>query len=100
MCDEAKIQALIERQLAAMHAMQSGVAVDLQHNPSSGTPKHLRVGVNSSLVGLAALGALLMKKGLITEEEYHTALAEGMEEEQRRYEELLSKRFGRPVSLG
>lgn len=94
-----ELEALNARYLAAMHAVQSGVAMDLQHDPASGTPKHLRVGVNSALVNQAALVRLLITKGLITEMEYMTALAEEAEAEQRRYEELLSKRHGGNIRL-
>ncbi len=46
---------------------------------------------------LAARG--LISKGMITEVEYLTALAEEAEAEQRRYEELLSQRHGATIRL-
>lgn len=94
-----ELEKLHARYRAAMHAVQSGVAMDLQHDPTSGTPKHLRVGVNSALVNQAALVRLLISKGIITEVEYLTALAEEAEAEQRRYEELLSRRHGGTIRL-
>lgn len=81
------------RVTAAQHAMQSGVAMELQHDPSSGSPKHLRVGVNTALVDTAALAKLLIAKGLITENEYLGALAAGMEEEVERYKVTLKTWF-------
>jgi len=91
-----------ERYAAAAHAMQSGVAMEmfLPDRQSATEPKHLRVGVNSALVDSAALAELLIRKGVITEEEYFEALAEGMEREQRKYEKRLSEHYGRRITLG
>jgi hypothetical protein len=83
-----------ERYFAALHAMQSGVALQLEHNPSGGSPKHLRVGVNSAKVEHAALAKLLIDKGIITEAEYTEALAEMMEREVRMYEDELTRMYG------
>lgn len=77
------------RYQAAAHAMQSGVLVEHQLGSSDGTPKHLRVGVNSAQVANAALAALLIEKGVITLDEYERANADEMEIEQKRYEERL-----------
>lgn len=92
------IAAAQERYKAAAHAMQSGVAAD-PTNPEL-TPKHLRVGVNSAMVEHAALVSLLLKKGIISEAEYYTALADGMEAERDKYAAELSVKLGRPVTLG
>jgi hypothetical protein len=85
---------------AAAHAMQSGVAADQGSTDHNDNAKHLRVGINSALVETSAIGTLLMSKGIITKEEYAEAIIAGMEAEALRYQELLSKRFGRPVTLG
>lgn len=77
------------RYLAACHAMQSGVAADHIRGSQDGTPKHLRVGINVAQTDLASLAALLVRKGVITQEELDEALADGMEAEARRYEEHL-----------
>jgi purine-nucleoside phosphorylase len=94
-----------ERYVAAMHAMQSGVAADMETDPNersqgATTPKHLRVGVNGALADQAALAKLLIAKGIITEAEYLEAVADAAEAEKARYEQLLSERFGKPVTLG
>ncbi len=52
-----------DRYDAACHAMQSGVAADHQGGSDDGSPKHLRVGVNSALVSVAATGRLLIGQG-------------------------------------
>jgi hypothetical protein len=87
-----------QRYAAAAHAMQSGVAMDMKTDPGGSrggtTPKHLRVGVNSALVTQAALASLLVAKGVITQDEYVEAVADEMEKEKARFEQLLSERFG------
>jgi hypothetical protein len=88
-----------DRYHAALHAVQSGVAAEHSHGSRDGTPKQLRVGVNSALVNDAALASLLIGKGVITLDEYEAAIADEMEVEQRRYEERLSVAMGKPVTL-
>lgn len=83
-----------ERYYAACHAMQTGVAHDLNLNPNSGTPKHLRVGVNTAIRDHSSLVELLISKGILTEEEYFKALADGMEKEVHLYEEMLKEKMG------
>src|SRR3954471_24629724 len=93
-------QALRDRWVRAMHALQAGVRMEMELGLSRDTePKHLRVGVNSALVDHGALVALLVQKGLVTEEEYLTAIAEGAEREKRAYEQRLSAALGKTVHL-
>lgn len=86
---------------AAAHAMQSGVAMEMEHADTihATEPKHLRVGVNAALSDHAALALLLIAKGVITDQEYREAIALGMEAEQRRYEERLSAKLGVKITL-
>lgn len=86
-----------DRYLAALHAMQSGVAAEMPGKESE--PKHLRVGVNSALVNDAAIARLLIAKGVITIDEYTAACADEMEAEVRRYEQRLAQRLGSEVTL-
>lgn len=79
----------VNRYTAAEHAMQTGVLTEQSLGSADGTPKHLRVGVNSAQVGNAALASLLIAKGVITLDEYERAQADEMEFEQQRYEERL-----------
>ena len=91
-----------QRYIAAAHAMQSGVAMDMETDTRSQgatTPKQLRVGINSALVDVSGFAKLLIDKGLITEDEYVEAMAVAMEAEAARYEKILSDRFGKPVTL-
>lgn len=90
--------------MKAAHAMQSGVKTDMATDPSqqsqgATTPKHLRVGINSAMVDAAAVAELLVAKGIFTEDEYAEAVATAMEREQARYEQVLSARIGKPVTL-
>ena len=90
---------LNRRIAAAMHAVQSGVAATHAIDASDGTPKHLRTGINAALVADAALVRLLIAKGIMTEEDYLTALAAEAEAEVARYEERLSAHYGRTIRL-
>lgn len=98
----SKIEEYKRRYHAAAHSMQSGVATEMQVDPDgAGTsPKHLRTGLNASLVEQSALAGLLLAKGIFTEEEYYKVIAEAMEAEQQRYEKILTEKIGRTVSLG
>lgn len=89
----------VERYFAAAHAMQSGVAHEHALGSEDGSAKHLRVGVNTAMVDHGGLVALLVAKGIITEDEYQQALCDAMEKEQKRYEDRLTKRVGGPVTL-
>ena len=90
-----------ERYTAAAHAMQSGVAMEMElpGRSSATEPKHLRVGINSAMVDSAALAQLLITKGVINEAEYMEAIATAMEREAARYESELSQRLGTNVTL-
>lgn len=95
----AKTIAHMQRYQAAAHAMQSGVAFKMGHDPNETNAKHLRVGVNSALRDSSTLARLLMAKGLITEEEYVAAQADGMEEEAELYRRWLSDHTGVNITL-
>lgn len=83
-----------------MHGVQSGVAAKMAYDAKDTTPKHLRTGVNSALVQHSALVLLLMRRGVISEDEYWAAVADAAEEERVRYEQWLTERVGTPVHLG
>lgn len=85
----------------ATHAMQTGVATEMELGmPSATEPKHLRVGVNTALCDHGGLVRLLIVKGVITEEEYLEAIADEMEKEAARYTDHIEKALGRKVTLG
>ena len=70
----------------ALHGVQSGV--DYEHSKGSpdGSPKHLRVGINSAHVNNAAIARLLIDKNIITMDEYEEAVRVEMVHELERYE--------------
>ena len=78
-----------QRYLDAAHAVQSGLAMMEHSNPRLFEPKHLRVGIDTSKVEQGGLAALLIRKGVFTEAEYIAAMADAMEDEQRRSEQEL-----------
>lgn len=99
-----KRERLAQRYLTAAHAVQAGVAMELNDNPpgnsaSSGSPKMLRTGVNMAMIEHGALVRVLIVKGLFTEEEYFEELVKGVEDEKRQYEERLSAQYGTTISL-
>lgn len=85
-----------QRYTAAAHAMQSGVAMMMQKGDTSTEPKHLRVGVNSAMSDISSLARLLIAKGVITEQEYFAAIADGMEREKAEYEARVQQAYGNP----
>jgi hypothetical protein len=86
---------------AAYHAMQAGVAMEMNYpdRQAATEPKHLRVGINTAMCDHAALVKLLIDRGLFTEEQYIAACADMMEAEKARYEQRLSERLGTTVTL-
>jgi hypothetical protein len=89
----------------AAHAIQTGVAMDIEldamrsEDRSATSTKHLRVGVNMALVEQAAIAKLLIDKGLITQREFDDAITHAVNEEAKRYEQHISERLGRRVTL-
>jgi hypothetical protein len=73
------------------HQVQSAIAFLMSHTASNGQrhpetePKHLRVGVNSAMVETAALGRLLLAKGIFTNTEYFEMLIKVWVEERDSY---------------
>lgn len=98
--DKKRREELRQRYLAAGHAVQSGVAMKMSHDPSDTTPKHLRVGVDMAMSDQSGLAELLIKKGVITEEEYFEAMCDGAEREKAKYELELSEHLGKKITLG
>jgi len=91
-----------EEYVSLVHAMQSGVAFDIAahgEKRAGADPKHLRVGVNVALVESSALWTLLVRKGIISEEEKVASLTEAHIAEVQRYEDHLSKTTGAKVVL-
>lgn len=80
--------------LEALHAVQTGVAMEMQISRSVVDPKHLRVGINSAHITDRGLATLLMEKGLFTLEEYKAAMAVAANQEVEEYEVKLREMLG------
>lgn len=88
-----------ERYRALVHALQTGVAYEMELNPKPTEPKHLRVGINSAMVEHSALVDLLIRKGLLTLDEYFDALLVAMEREVHQYQQRLAEHYGADITL-
>lgn len=110
--EERRLMGLEFEYRRAMHGVQSGVAMcqtigintscsPLESDIGIGQHiKHLRTGIDSAMVNDAALVELLIKKGVITREEYFVSLVEQAEQEKKRYEDILSRHFQKNITLG
>jgi hypothetical protein len=81
------------------HAIQTGIAYEMEFDAAVTAPKHLRTGLNASMSDFGSLGRLLIEKGVITKEEYFAAMLDGLHREVEMYEERLRTRFGATVRL-
>lgn len=88
-----------ERYEAAAHAVQSGIAMLMNRDAKFTTPKHLRVGIDTTKADHGGLAALLIEKGIFTSEEYTKAMADAMEREKTEWEIRLSEMFGAKIVL-
>ena len=93
---ETKEQATA-RYMVALHSIQTGHSMN--PDKSGEIPKHLRVGIDARAADMEGLATLLISKGVFTAEEYHTALADAMEREVRRFEAELSEKYDSKVTL-
>lgn len=90
---ETTLSELHARLLALGHAMQTGVAYTMSIDPGETTPKHLRVGVNNAMIGVAAIADLLIQKGIFTEEEYVRSLITWTERDIASYQATLGQMY-------
>jgi hypothetical protein len=99
----------LERYTQLGHAIQTGIGwkisidnpsvFDINADPNLCAHKHMRVGIDTNKSDLGAIARLLIKKGLITDDEYKAAIIEGLENEKDMYEQMLSEHFGKPIKL-
>lgn len=85
------------------HAIQTGIgwkiqldtgSPDVNSDPNLNAHKHLRVGIDTNKADLGSISRLLVKKGLISDDEFKQAILEGLELEKASYEDQLNERFG------
>lgn len=73
----------------AAHGMQTAVAFSMNTGRSAPTePKHLRTGINLAMSDHAGLAYLLIRKDVISEDEYREALRQAANHEVWRCEQL------------
>jgi hypothetical protein len=87
------LEEFLEEYRRLAHAIQTGVAYDHQYGSQDGTPKHLRTGLNCVMSDFGSLSKLLIEKGIITEQEYYSAVLDGLKREITKYEARLSRRM-------
>lgn len=107
MSDPERLQGKRELHISLIHAVQTGVSYEMNTwKPSPGDsepatgPKHMKTGLNVSMSDHGALAGLLIKKGVISEEEYLDAICDNLAEEVKSYERLLTRRMGADITLG
>jgi hypothetical protein len=87
-----------EEYMSLMHAMQSGVKATMEAHGdtevAAHSPKHLRVGINASMILGSAIVKTLVDKGLITWEEFRDNEIELLKNEVKMYEQQLSEYHG------
>ena len=88
-----------ERYDRACHAMQTGVAFMMQHDPKQADPKHMRTGVNAAMVQIGVLAQILMDLGIIDESAFYKRMADAMEAEVARYKSEIDDITGGNVTL-
>ena len=93
-------QEFVKRDAALRHAIQTGVAYEMERGCRSAEPKHLRTGLDSAMADVSGVVQLLISKGVITQEEYFDASIRALEDEVRRYEARLSSLYGLNIRLG
>ena len=97
--DDKIIVELYDKYLAAMHAMQAGVAMMMETDSKQTDPKHMRVGINSALISNTAVVDLLVEKGVITQVEFFQSLLKHAEMERDSYQQQISEKLGTKVTL-
>src|ERR671925_1419165 len=95
--EQAKIDAFMKRYKELGHAVQSGIAwkialenpdvLDINKDPNLCAHKHLRTGIDLTKSDHGALAALLIERGIISQDEYFAFLIDYLEKEKRSYEE-------------
>lgn len=93
-------QEAIARYEAACHAVRTGIML-LMGSPKykAAEPKDLRLGIDSAQVSQAAIVELLVRKGIITYDEWYSTLADAMEKEKAEYTQEVGKKVGPGIVL-
>jgi hypothetical protein len=77
--------------------LASGMKLEL--DPTFGTAKDIRTGLDTSKSDMGGLVNLLITKGIFTDVEYMEAVAASMKQEHQRWEEEISQMLGTDTVL-
>lgn len=86
---------------AAAHGVQSAVKYEMEQRkrPVDDELKHLRVGIDMRAADMRGLVELLIKKGVLTVEEYVEEMRLAANEELARYEDHVRRTYGLPPTM-
>jgi hypothetical protein len=97
--DRVRWDKLFQEYLRHAHGVQAGVGMKLELDPTFGTAKDIRTGVDASKADMGGLVNLLITKGVFTDVEYMEAVAASMKQEHQRWEEEISQMLGTDTVL-
>jgi hypothetical protein len=90
---------LRNKYMALQHSMQCGVKYSQESGAEPETSKDTRVGINTAMSDHGALVDLLVRKGVITDEEIAEAMIDYMQQEVDRYRDKLKLVYGADINL-
>jgi hypothetical protein len=97
--DRVRWDALFEEYLKHAHGVQTGIGMKLELDPTFGTAKDIRTGLDTSKSDMGGLVNLLITKGIFTDVEYMEAVVASMKQERERWEEEVSQMLGTETVL-
>lgn len=87
----------IERYLAAAHAVQSGVAMEIMGGSEAASPKHLLTGIRCAMRYSGSLVDVLVAKGVVTESEAPDRLRAGLNMAMRDHASIVQLLFDKRI---
>lgn len=78
----------------AAHALQTATKLLAQYKPPADRYLDNRMGLNTALAEAYGMAKLLMEKGIISQEEYETAMLSAVEEEVERHKRWIEEATG------
>jgi hypothetical protein len=97
--DRVRFDELFQEYVRHAHGVQAGVGMKLELDPTFGTAKDIRTGLDTSKADQGGLVNLLIVKGVFTDVEYMEAIVTSMKQERRRWEEEISQTLGTDTVL-
>jgi hypothetical protein len=97
--DRDRFDELFQEYVRHAHGVQAGIGMKLELDPTFGTAKDIRTGLDTSKADQGGLVNLLIMKGVFTDVEYMEAIVTSMKQEHRRWEEEISQVLGTDTVL-